>query len=141
MRIPIEIITTNQETPYECMAMFDANDEELKLKWNQRCGNEKKPSLFELNTKKDGTLAVLKRNGEISTELNFTPGKDSQGKIHTAYGTMYIDLQTKFINLPSALCPLLQICYYMQGSGEKPTENNISIKLLLQKENTYGKIF
>ena len=133
MKIEIEIKTDAYDEPCRTTAIYENDDSFVKLKWSQQHEGEKKPSVYKMEYDRASEKATIRRSGEVGTVLEFVAGEVTCGAVTTAYGTIPVDIRTEYINLPSLVSPLFEICYEMTSAGSDLIKNIFSIKLLLQK--------
>lgn len=133
MRIGIEITTAAYDKPLLTNAIYHDDDEVLKLRWNETHEGDKKPTEYVVEVNKIKKYATVRRTGGICSEMAFDPANKTRGIFHTPYGNIEMNIKTLYINLPSVMCPKLEIGYKMEDTGGELTENVFSVKLLLQK--------
>lgn len=133
MKREIEITTNVFDKPYRTMAMYNESETLLKLKWKQRHEGDNKDSFYEILMDKETGIATILRTGEISSRLTFDTSKPTKGKLQTPYGVIDVDIKTEYINMPNALVPRFEICYYMSTFEDSNSKNVFSVNLLLQK--------
>lgn len=133
MKVEVEITTNAYDEPYRTSAVYSNDDSAVRFRWTQLHEGENKPSVYDAEYDRTSGKALIRRSGEVSTTLEFIAGQASFGKVETVYGTIPVDIRTEYINVPSAVSPVFEICYKMKNSGSDLIENTFSIKMLLQK--------
>lgn len=132
MRIGIEINTAAYDKPYLTNAIYQDSQEKMKLTWNETHDGDKKPTEYVAEVNKVNKFVTVKRTGSISSWMVFDTKSNTKGMFYTPYGNIEMTIQTEYINLPSAVSPMLQIGYKMVDGAGELTENVFSVKMLLQ---------
>lgn len=133
MRQRVEINSGAFEKPFVTDAMVQDSSDSLVIKWSQLHEGDKVKSMYDINMDKKTGIAVITRRGEISSRLVFDTAHKSNGQVGTPYGTFDVEIKTDYINMPTALSPVFEICYDMAQGGETQIKNNFSVKFLLQR--------
>ena len=109
MKVEVEITTNAYDEPYRTSAVYSNDDSAVRFRWTQLHEGENKPSVYDAEYDRTSGKALIRRSGEVAT------------------------IRTEYINVPSAVSPVFEICYKMKNSGSDLIENTFSIKMLLQK--------
>ncbi|MBR6484607.1 MAG: DUF1934 family protein [Clostridiales bacterium] len=129
MKRDIEIITGAYDEPFRTSAIISDTDRSLIIKWKQRHEGEINDTLYEILMDKKEGIAAIKRSGLIKSDLTFDTAEKTKGFFHTAYGTIEMDIETEYINMPSVLSEKFEISYRLLN-GEDIQKNIFTVKML-----------
>ena len=127
MKRKVEISSGAFDKPFVTEAIYETSMSFLVLKWRQTHDGDDRPSYYELRLDKTTGVAQVQRSGEYQSLLVFDTGKKTSGTVTTPFGEINTDIRTRYITVPSVLCPKLEIAYVM---GADEIENIFSVKFV-----------
>lgn len=135
MKTLIEIKTNVYPDPLQTYAMRDEKDGVIYYKWCEQRTPDERESLYELILDTKAKKATVKRSGSIKSEMEFIAGEETFGGINTFYGMIPVRILTDYINMPSAVSEVFEMCYSLNSGENELVKNTFSLKRLLQNTN------
>ena len=115
--------------------MRDEKDGVIYYKWCEQRTPDERESLYELILDTKAKKATVKRSGSIKSEMEFIAGEETFGGINTFYGMIPVRILTDYINMPSAVSEVFEMCYSLNSGENELVKNTFSLKRLLQNTN------
>ena len=128
----LQIKTGMYSEPFFADGKYIEEKRILKYSWTEKHPNEKIASDFELICDAAGKQVTVIRGGDVSSKMVFEPGNRTKGSLNTMFGVIEVNIDTEYVNFPSALNETLEFGYTMDPDDGEPIKNIFSIKRLLQ---------